>query len=215
MLLLFTGRSPRLQWHDQHPVQIGHTRRQRVQTDNHNIQVTGEKLDLKTRTFEGLVVLAHGVLHRRLVLEGHVGKIVSTNLQECNSATILEVIVQILLGDFVGNIPHDNGLLGLVVMRLIGPQHKQPLPAVVLLVPQHNAVPVGFVRNPQEGRNRPLGALLFPQKVHTLDRGKLLQVSLQVLLAAGRGNVLHVDQQLSIQLHLFLGALSVGNMADC
>lgn len=100
---------------------------------------------------------------------------------------------QVFFGDFVRNVPHDDGEVRLVIVRFVGLQHKQPLAAVVLLVPQHDDIPVGFVGNPQERRNRPLGALLFPQEVHRLDGGKLLQVHLQVLLAAGRRNVLHVD----------------------
>lgn len=150
-------------------------------------------MNLKTRALERLVVLVQGITHRRLVLEGNVGKIVGTNLQKCNLAAILKVLEQVFLGDLPGNVPHDDGEVRLVFMRLIGLQHKQPLAAIVLLVPQHDDVPIGFVGNPQERRNRPLGALLLPQKVHRLDRGKLFQVHLQVLLAAGRRNVLHVD----------------------
>lgn len=74
-------------------------------------------MNLKIGTLEGLVVLHHGIPHRRLVLEGHVGKIVSTNLQEGNLATHFKVIEQDLLGDLSGNVAHDDGVIGLVVVR--------------------------------------------------------------------------------------------------
>lgn len=125
------------------------------------------------------------------------------------------MFVQVFFGDFRSNVPHDNGVFRLVVIRLIGQQHKQPFAAVVQLILLHDDVPIGCVDHPQEGRNRPLRALLLPQKVHRLDRGEPLKVRLQVLLAAGGGDVLHVDQLLPVHFSRFGSEITaIGNMAD-
>lgn len=125
------------------------------------------------------------------------------------------MFVQVFLGDFGSDVPHDDRVFRLVVVRLIGQQHKQPFAAVVQLILLHDDVPIGCVDHPQEGRNRPLRALLLPQKVHRLDRGEPLKVRLQVLLAAGGGDVLHVDQLLPVHFSRFGSEITVvGNMAD-
>lgn len=92
------------------------------------------------------------------------------------------MIVQVFLGDFGSYVAHDDGVVRLEELRLIGAHHKQPFAAVVLLIPQHQHVQVGFVGHPDERRNGPLGALLLPQEVDLQHRGPLLQVRNQVLL---------------------------------
>lgn len=84
------------------------------------------------------------------------------------------MFVQDFFGDFGSDVPHDDGVFRLVVVLLIGQQHKQPFAAIVLLILLHDDVPIGCVDHPHEGRYRPLRALLLPQKVHRLDRGEPL-----------------------------------------
>lgn len=103
------------------------------------------------------------------------------------------MIEEVLFGDFVKNVPHNHRMVRYEIGRRIGPHNKQPLAAIVLLVPQQQQLHVVIVGHPDERGNRPLGALLLPQKVHRLDRGKLPKVRRQVLLRAGRRYVFHVQ----------------------
>lgn len=95
-----------------------------------------------------MVVLVHSVTHRRFILKCDICKIVRTNLQERYFATILKVFEQILFRDFGSDVAHDDRVVGLVVVRSIGLQHKQPFAAIVLLVPQHDDVAIRFVGYP-------------------------------------------------------------------
>lgn len=147
---------------------------------------------------QGHVVLVHTAANRQLVLEANVGKIVGPDLKECYLAAFFKVVEEVLFGDFAGNVPHDDRVVGLEKCRLIGAHYEQPLATIILLIPQKQQPHVGFVARLNERGDGPLGALLLPQEVHLLDRGKLLEVRRQVLLRARRSNVLHVEQMLSV-----------------
>lgn len=95
-----------------------------------------------------MIVLVHSVTHRCFVLKCDICKIVRTNLQERYFATILKVFKQILFRDFGSDVAHDDRVVGLVVVRSIRLQHKQPFAAIVLLVPQHDDVAISFVGYP-------------------------------------------------------------------
>lgn len=168
---------------------------QRVHIDNHDFNVASEHLNLQVGSLQRHAIFVDGIPNGQLVLESDVGEIVGTNLQECNLATFFKMLEEVFFGDFSSDVPHDDRMIRLEELRVIGTHHKQPLAAIVLLVSQQQQVQIGFVGQPDEGRNRPFGALLLPQEVHLLYRGPLLQVLNQVLLRAGGRNILHVEQK--------------------
>lgn len=108
------------------------------------------------------------------------------------------MLVEVIFGDSAKNVPHNHRIVPVEKRWLIGPHHKQPLAAIVLLIPQQQQVQVGCVGRPDERGDRPLGALLLPQEIHRLDRGKLLKVRRQVLLRAGRVDIFHVEQIVAV-----------------
>lgn len=102
------------------------------------------------------------------------------------------------LRDFLVDVPHDHGQIGLELLRRAGRHHKQPLAAKVLLVPGQQQLHVVLASHPDEPRNGPFRALLLLQEVNLQHRGRLIQVCLQLVLLGRRRNVFHVNEQLSV-----------------
>lgn len=73
-------------------MQCRHTVGQRIQIHNHNVNVSGENLNLELGSLQRDVALGHCKFDGTLVLEADVGKVVGTNLQKHDLATVLEVV---------------------------------------------------------------------------------------------------------------------------
>lgn len=179
-------------------VQFRHPIGQRVQIHDHNINVSGENLHLELATLQRNVILGHCVTHRRLVFKADVSKIIGTNLQEHDLPAVLKVFKQSFLVYFLMDVPHDDGQIGLKVLRRVGRHHKEALSAKVLLVPGQQQRNIVLTCHPNKRRDGPLRTLLFLQEVNLQHRGRLLQVGHQLVLFSRRRNVLHVDQLLSV-----------------
>lgn len=155
-------------------------------------------MDLELGSLQRDVALGHRQFDGILVLEADVGKIVGTNLQKHDLAAVLEVVKQGFLRNFLVNVSHDNGQVGLELLRRIGRHHKQSLAAEVLLVPGQQQRHVVLAANPDERRNGPFRALLLLQEVNRQHRRRLVQVGLQLVLLGRRRNVFHVNKLLSV-----------------
>uniref|UniRef100_A0A8D8CFA0 (northern house mosquito) hypothetical protein n=1 Tax=Culex pipiens TaxID=7175 RepID=A0A8D8CFA0_CULPI len=96
------------------------------------------------------------------------------------------------------DVPHDDGQIGLELLRRVGRHHEEALAAKVLLVPGQQQRHIGFAGHPDKRREGPLRALLFLQEVNLQHRSRLFQVLHQLLLLGRRRNVLHIDELLSV-----------------